>query len=293
MREIVTAAEVGAATRDARCAGQRIGLVPTMGYLHAGHLALAEAARAETDLVVMSLYVNPTQFGPNEDFERYPRDIERDRALAAHSGVDILFAPSPEVMYPAGPEKQRIWVESGPLAAHLCGASRPGHFRGVTTVVTKLFHLVRPDRAYFGQKDGQQAAIIRRMARDLAFPIEIRVLPTVREADGLALSSRNVYLSPDERTQAPALNAALRWAAERINQGERDPRALEAGMRALIVERAPLVRIDYITVADLDTLQPATEPIGDVLIALAAYFGNTRLIDNILVRFEDGEPHIS
>jgi pantoate--beta-alanine ligase len=293
MRDVVTAEEMLAVARQARCAGHRIGLVPTMGYLHAGHLALAAAARAENDLVVLSLYVNPTQFGPNEDFERYPRDLDRDRALAAGAGVDILFAPTAEVMYPSGAQDQLVWVEPGPLAEHLCGASRAGHFRGVATVVTKLFHLVLPERVYFGQKDGQQAAIIRRMVRDLAFPIEVRVIPTVREPDGLALSSRNVYLSAEERAQAPALAAALRWATDRVAAGERDPRALEAGIRALIVERAPLARIVYVTVADASTLQPAAAPIGDVLIAVAAYFGRTRLIDNLMVTLVDGKPHFS
>jgi len=293
MREITTAGEIRTATAEARCAGRSIGLVPTMGSLHAGHLALAAAARGENDLAVMSLYVNPTQFGPNEDFERYPRDLGNDRRLAADAGVDILFAPAPEVMYPSGAAAQRVWVDPGSLAAHLCGASRPGHFRGVATVVAKLFHLVSPDRAYFGQKDGQQAAIIQRMTRDLAFPTEIRVLPTVRESDGLALSSRNVYLSPEERAQAPALSAALRWAGERVAHGDRDPRTLEAGMRALILERAPLARIDYVTVAEAESLQPASAPIGDALIALAAYLGTTRLIDNVMVRFDGGTLRVT
>jgi pantoate--beta-alanine ligase len=268
--------------RGARCAGQSVGLVPTMGYLHEGHRQLMAAARADNDLVVTSIFVNPTQFGPTEDFERYPRDIDRDRTLAADWGTDLLFTPTLEEMYPGGPAGQQVWVEPGSLAEHLCGASRPGHFRGVATVVTKLFTMLEPDRAYFGQKDAQQLAILRRMVRDLGFPVEIRAVPTVREEDGLALSSRNVYLDRDQRAQAPVLRRALLEAAESVENGERDPEAIEIMVRSRINVGAPGAGIDYVSVVDSETLQPLPGPIGrEVLIALAVYFGRTRLIDNI------------
>lgn len=291
MIEVDTPGALGEIVREARGAGQSIGLVPTMGYLHQGHLRLADVARAENDLVIMSIFINPTQFGPQEDLDRYPRDVARDRQLAAEHSVDALFLPSVSAMYPGGPQVQTVWVEPGPLAAYLCGPSRPGHFRGVATVVGKLFHMAQPDRAYFGQKDAQQAMIVDRMVRDLAFPLEIRVIPTVREADGLALSSRNVYLSPEERMQAVALSQALGLARSAIAHGERRARAIEDAMRELITHTAPLGRIDYVTVADLSTLQPVPDEIdGDVLIALAVYFGATRLIDNTIVRFSGRMP---
>jgi pantoate--beta-alanine ligase len=276
--------------RGWRRENQSIGFVATMGYLHVGHLRLVERARAENDRVVMSIFVNPTQFGPSEDFDRYPRDLERDRKLAEECGVDILFVPSMETMYPGGAESQQVWVDPGPLAAHMCGASRPGHFRGVVTVVAKLFDIVQPDRAYFGQKDGQQALIITRMARDLSFPVDVRIVPTIREPDGLALSSRNVLLSPDERAEAVVLSRSLQLARAAMSGGERDARQLEAMTRAFITENAPSARIDYVTVADLDTLQPIDgDIVGDALVALAVFFGSTRLIDNLMVRrLEDG-----
>ncbi len=284
MDEVTTGSEARQIVRRARCAGCSIGLVPTMGYLHEGHLSLVAAARQETDLVVTSIFVNPTQFGPNEDFERYPRDMERDRQLAAATGTDLLVVPSGTEMYPDGPQGQRVWVEPGPLAKYLCGASRPGHFRGVATVVAKLFAMLEPDRAYFGEKDFQQAAIIRRMARDLGFPVEVRTVPTVREASGLARSSRNVYLSGEEREQASVLRAALLEAAGNIAAGERDPSALEAAIRSRIASGAPAARVDYVSVVDAQTLQPLEGYIErDVLVALAVYFGGTRLIDNITV----------
>lgn len=282
MQEFESAAGARAAIRAARCGGDSIGLVPTMGYLHEGHLALIRAAGSENDLVVVSIFVNPTQFGPSEDYERYPRDIERDRALAEREGADLLFTPGTREMYRDGPEGQQIWVEPGPLADHLCGPTRPGHFRGVATVVTKLFAMLAPDRAYFGQKDAQQAAIIRRLVRDLGLPVEVRTVPTVREADGLALSSRNVYLSEAQRRQAPALRQALLEAARKVEAGERDPAAIEAAAREHIALHAPSARLDYVSVVDAGSLQPLKGPIEtEVLIALAAYFGSTRLIDNI------------
>jgi pantoate--beta-alanine ligase len=256
-----------------------------MGYLHEGHLTLVDGARAENDVVVMSIFVNPTQFGPAEDYGRYPRNLERDRALAAERGVDVLFTPDVGTMYPNGPEAQRIWVDPGSMADTLCGASRPGHFRGVATVVAKLFATVEPDRAYFGQKDAQQAAIIRAMARDLAYPIEVRVVPTVREPDGLALSSRNVYLSPLERAEAVALIHALSAARDAIAAGEIDAGQIERLMCDTLAREAPHGRVDYVAVADPHTLQLVDGIIrAEVLLALAVYFGKTRLIDNVTAR---------
>ncbi len=266
-----------------------VGFVPTMGYLHAGHLRLAQRARAENDLVVASIYVNPTQFGPQEDFARYPRDLARDRHLAEEGGVDLLFLPDTATIYPVGPDAQQMWIDPGTMGQYLCGASRPGHFRGVATVVAKLFHMVQPDRAYFGAKDGQQAAIITRMVYDLDFPIEIRVVPTMREKDGLALSSRNVYLTPDQRHEAVALSQVLNLAKAYLTAGGRNARELEKVARDHLTRAAPLGRIDYVTTVDLVTLQPAPDEIDrDVMLALAVYFGRTRLIDNRVVRFTPG-----
>jgi pantoate--beta-alanine ligase len=265
-----------------------------MGYLHAGHARLMDGARRENALVVASIFVNPTQFGPAEDFERYPRDLAHDRSLALAHGVDVLFVPDAETMYPGGVGRQQVWIDPGDLAAGLEGAARPGHFRGVTTVVVKLINFVEPDRAYFGQKDAQQALVITHMVRDLAFPVEIRIVPTVREPDGLALSSRNVYLSTEERSQAHTLSASLQLARDLIARGERDPARLEARMRTHIESQAPLATIDYVTVADLAGLHPLQETIAsDVLISLAAFFGQTRLIDNVIVRFDDDVPRFS
>jgi len=258
-----------------------------MGYLHQGHLTLVERARAECDLVVMSIFVNPTQFGPQEDFVLYPRDLERDRYLAAEGGVDVLFVPDVDTMYLGGSGEQQVWVEPGSLADHLCGASRPNHFRGVATVVAKLFNMVQPDRAYFGQKDAQQAVIIGRMARDLSFPIEVRVIATVRESDGLALSSRNVYLRAGERQQAVALSTALERGRKAIEHGERDPRKVEQQVLGHLSESAPEADIDYVTVADLNSAKPLERiRAGNVLVALAVFFDRTRLIDNIIVRVD-------
>lgn len=277
---------------EERCRGGSIGLVPTMGYLHAGHLRLTEVARGENDIVVMSVYVNPTQFGPSEDFDRYPRDLVRDQELASSAGVDILFAPATATVYPDGPSGQRVWVEPGTLAQHMEGASRPGHFRGVATMVAKLFNFVQPDRAYFGQKDAQQALIVSAMARDLAIATEIRIVATVREDGGLALSSRNVYLSPAEHVEAAAISRALRWAREAISCGERDSRALEEGVRRRITADAPAARIDYVAIAGLADLRPLEGPLReDALFAVAVYFGRTRLIDNVIVRFHGGTPY--
>lgn len=275
-REIAaTRASVAAARRS----GRRIGLVPTMGYLHAGHLSLIAAARRDDCWPVVSLFVNPTQFGPHEDYNRYPRDEAGDVRQCAQAGVELLFAPPAEVMYPAG-AATRIHVSG--LTDTLCGPCRPGHFDGVATVVTKLFNIVQPERAYFGEKDAQQLAVIRRMTLDLDLPIEIVGCPIVREPDGLALSSRNAMLAPDERARAVALYQSLRAAEQLIAGGERDVEALTAAMRCLIDAARP-TRIDYISFVHPQTLQPVARVTGPTLIALAVRIGTTRLIDNMLL----------
>jgi len=256
-----------------------LGFVPTMGYLHEGHLALVRRARAECPSVVVSIFVNPTQFGPREDFARYPRDPERDLALLEKEGVDLVFMPEAAEMYPPGFD---TWVEVGTITRRLEGRARPGHFRGVATVVCKLFNIVQPRRAYFGEKDAQQLRVVRKMVRDLDMPIEIVPVPTVREPDGLALSSRNVYLSPDERRQALALSAALRLAQELVAQGERRAAVLRARMRRRI-RQEPDARIDYVSVADAETLEELTVVDRPALVSLAVRIGATRLIDNVVV----------
>ena len=257
----------------------RIGFVPTMGCLHEGHLSLVDRARARADTVVLSVYVNPLQFGPSEDLARYPRDLERDAALAAARGVDVLFAPDDAEMYPRGTPEVR--VAPGPLADRLCGRFRPGHFEGVLTVVAKLFHIVRPDVAVFGQKDYQQAVLVRRMAEDLDFPVAIEVAPTVREPDGLAMSSRNTYLSAAERVRACALFRGLSRAQEAFRQGERRADTLCALVLRTLEEHD--VRPQYVELVHPETLAPlaAAEP-GSVL-AVAAFVGTTRLIDNVIL----------
>ena len=257
-----------------------VGLVPTMGSLHEGHLSLIRRARVENDLVVMSLFVNPTQFGEGEDFDRYPRDLDRDLHLAGDVGVDAVFNPSPREMYGAA---HCTWVDVEGIADRLCGAGRPGHFRAVATVVTKLFGLCRPERAYFGQKDAQQALVIRRMVVDLDLGVDVVVCPIVREPDGLAMSSRNVYLTPAERTQAPALHRALRLAEGGIAAGERDAGVVTATVLGVLAE-APLGRVDYVEVVAADDLRPVDVIAGDVLVAVAVRFGTTRLIDNVMVK---------
>ncbi|OIQ10326.1 pantoate--beta-alanine ligase [Neomoorella thermoacetica] len=283
MELLQTIAAVRNYVAAARQRGLSIGLVPTMGYLHEGHLSLARAARQQNDVVIMSIFVNPTQFGPNEDFARYPRDLERDRELAAGAGVDAVFAPAVEEMYPAG---YATYVQVEGLTEVLCGASRPGHFRGVTTVVSKLFNIVQPDRAYFGQKDYQQALVIKRMVRDLNFPIEIITIPTVREADGLALSSRNKYLTPEQRRSALSLHRALNLGSDLIKAGEREAAAVRRAMEKEITAW-PETRIDYVAISDADTLKPLEKIGGRVLLALAVWVGNTRLIDNVVLEVND------
>jgi len=257
----------------------RIGFVPTMGALHEGHLSLVRAARAQCESVVVSIFVNPLQFGPNEDLAKYPRTFERDRELLERERVDILFAPSVEDMYPKDAVTY-LTVEG--MSEKLCGKSRPGHFRGVTTVVAKLFHIVEPDLAFFGQKDAAQCAIIRRMVRDLNFLVEIVVGPIVREPDGLAMSSRNAYLSPQERNSALVLHRALIEVKKRFDQGERSANKLaEAGNHVLSQE--PGVRPDYLEIVDPDTLDPVAEIRSGALVAVAAFVGATRLIDNVVL----------
>nr|WP_257125452.1 pantoate--beta-alanine ligase [Bhargavaea cecembensis] len=258
--------------------GKSIGLVPTMGYLHEGHLALAEAARGENDVVIMSIFVNPAQFGPGEDFETYPRDLERDAALAEEAGVDILFHPEPADMYPTD---GGIRILPGPQADVLCGASRPGHFDGVLKVITKLFHIASPDRAYFGEKDAQQLALIETFVRDFNFPVEIRRIPTVREEDGLAKSSRNVCLDAEERKAAPAIRQALAEGEQIFRKNGERERALQEVRRRL--GEIPGAALDYAELLEYPSLQPATKESREVIIAAAVRFGSVRLIDNVLI----------
>ena len=265
--------------------GKTIGFVPTMGYLHEGHLSLMRRARPQCDILVVSIFVNPTQFGPNEDFERYPRDFERDERLCREVGVDVVFYPAADAMYP---QPYLTYVNVEKLSETMCGASRPGHFRGVTTVVTKLFNIVQPHIAVFGQKDYQQSLIIRQMVRDLNFDVQIDVAPIVREADGLAMSSRNKYLSPKERQQALVLYRSLTRAEELIREGERNADALLQAMQTIISE-APDARIDYIAIVDAETLEPLSTVRHNTVIALAVYIGTTRLIDNTWIREKDGK----
>jgi pantoate--beta-alanine ligase len=281
MRPTVAAGveEVRRAVADARRRGLTVGLVPTMGALHAGHVSLIRAARAETGFVVVSIFVNPTQFGPNEDFSRYPRPLEQDLEVCGRKGTDLAFVPEVATLYPPG---FRTYVEVHGFQDVLCGASRPGHFRGVATVVLKLFHIVQPDVAYFGQKDAQQARIIRKMVRDLDVPIEVRTCPIVRDPDGLALSSRNQYLTPEQRRHAPVLHQALEEARALVEGGERDA----AVVRRAVAERlgsVPGAVVDYAEVVDYETLRPLDRLRGQVLVAVAVRFGGTRLIDNVLL----------
>lgn len=261
--------------------GKTIGFVPTMGYLHEGHLSLARQAKKDTDVAVMSIFVNPIQFGLKEDLKKYPRDSKRDCGKALGAGVDVIFYPSAEAMYPAN---YQTYVDVIGLSKYLCGKSRPGHFRGVATVVAKLFNIVRPDIAYFGQKDAQQAIIIKRMARDLNMDLEIGVMPIVREPDGLAMSSRNVILSPSERKQALVLKNALQKAKSMINSDETDAKSIIKAMRR-VCESVPS-RIDYISITDAETLQDvkSIKKNKKILVALAVRIGRMRLIDNVIIR---------
>jgi len=256
-----------------------VGFVPTMGYLHDGHLALVKQARAQNPSVVVSIFVNPTQFGPKEDFARYPRDPERDLALLEKEGTDIVFMPTADEMYPP---QFNSWVEVGKVAERLEGASRPGHLRGVATVVAKLFNIVQPHKAYFGQKDAQQLIVIKKMAADLDMNLEIVAVPTVREADGLAMSSRNAFLNPEERRQAAVLYQALTLAQKLYSEGEKDAKKIHRQMTALI-QKQPLAEIDYVSIADAETLDELDRVKPPALVSLAVRFGKTRLIDNVVV----------
>jgi pantoate--beta-alanine ligase len=279
MIELQAIPELRRWVREARDGGRRVALVPTMGSLHEGHLRLVDEARRRADAVVMSVYVNPLQFGPNEDLARYPRDLARDRTLAGARGVDALFVPADAVMYPPGSE---IRVIPGPTADRWEGAARPGHFAGVLTVVAKLFHLVEPDVALFGRKDIQQAALVRQMVRDLDWPLEVVVVPTVREPDGLALSSRNAYLAPAERRLAVGLSAALGAAHDAFVAGERQAAALDALVRRRM-DAEPALALEYLAIVEPRTLTPVATVDATTVVALAARLGRTRLIDNIIL----------
>jgi pantoate--beta-alanine ligase len=273
-----TRAGLADALRDLRAGGESVALVPTMGFLHEGHLTLVDRAREQADAAVVSIFVNPLQFGPGEDLEEYPRDRERDLALLAERGAAVAFVPSVEEMYPDG--EPRVTVSPGAMGRVLCGAHRPGHFRGVLTVVARLLGLVRPEVAVFGRKDFQQGVLVRRMVTDLELGVEVALAPVVREEDGLAMSSRNAYLGPEERADAPALHRALQAARETVAEGERDPARVLGGIRARIAD-APSLELQYVEAVHPGTLEPvgALEP--GTVVALAAFCGTTRLIDNV------------
>jgi pantoate--beta-alanine ligase len=265
--------------KAARCEGKKIGLVPTMGALHIGHISLIEAAAKECDFVVVSIFVNPTQFGPREDFEKYPRPLEADLKICEKADVDVVFAPTPEQMYPS---ENITWVNVEKLTETLCGRSRPGHFRGVTTVCAKLFNIVAPDVAFFGQKDAQQAIVIERMVADLNMPLEIVVCPTVREANGLAVSSRNKYLTERQRQDAAYIYKSLQKCREMIEAGTTDAGVIISEMKK-VLEQVPSIEIEYVSIVDTESLQSIDHIIGKVLAAVAVRIGKARLIDNILV----------
>jgi len=277
--EIADPAEMHRWSRAQRAQGCRIGFVPTMGYLHEGHLSLVDHARGQSDAVVVSIFVNPIQFGPGEDLASYPRDLERDRVAAQQRGVDCLFVPSASAMYDSEPV---VRVGPGSLAAHLCGPHRPGHFVGVLTVVAKLFHMVEPDVALFGRKDFQQARIITRMVQDLSFPLRVVVAPTVRESDGLAMSSRNTYLSSAERGAAVRISQSLEAAHRAFSAGTIRTSGVVAEARAVLLTE-PLIRIEYLEAVDPDTLEPVDLVTGQTVLAVAVRIGGARLIDNVLL----------
>lgn len=279
MLTIALASELTSISKRARREGLRVGFVPTMGALHEGHLSLVRAARSRSEVVIVSIFVNPTQFAPNEDLAQYPRNLEWDSRLLDSEKTDYLFAPKVEEVYPPG---ATAWVDVEGMSHRLDGRSRPGHFRGVATVVTKLFNIVQPDLAFFGQKDAAQAALIRKLVRDLRYDLDIVVCPIVREPDGLAMSSRNVFLSPEERRQAIVLSRSLTQIQNLAGSGERDSgRLVESGKQ--VVAQEPSVRLDYYEVVDPDTLEPLRDTSHGALVAVAAFVGRTRLIDNILL----------
>ena len=271
--------KVRAAVKAWKKEGLTVGFVPTMGYLHEGHKSLIDAARKENDRVVVSIFVNPMQFGPTEDLESYPRDLKKDSALCETAGVDLIFHPEPEEMYADG---FCSYVDMNGLTTELCGKTRPIHFRGVQTVVLKLFHIVTPDRAYFGQKDAQQLAVIRRMVKDLNVDTQIIGCPIIREADGLAKSSRNTYLSTEERQAALVLSRSLKAGKALVDAGETNAAAIKSAITAEL-EKEPLAKIDYVDVVDFDTITPVETLDGSILVAIAVYIGKTRLIDNFIV----------
>ena len=275
--------EMKSVVRDVRSLGKNVGFVPTMGYLHEGHLSLVQASLQSADCTVVSIFVNPAQFGSKEDFKEYPRDLARDSQLLEKLGVDLLFCPDYTEMYPPD---YKTYIEVESLQDKLCGPSRPGHFRGVCTVVLKLFNIVQPDVAFFGQKDAQQAIILKRMVSDLNLDVRVEVMPTVREEDGLALSSRNVYLDPEQRQSALCLSRSLNEAAGMIRSGERRTDPLMDRMRELI-DREDLAKLDYIAIVDTGSLEPLKEIKKEALIALAVFFGSVRLIDNMMVSAEE------
>jgi len=279
MKLAKTLESVRALVKAAKAAGKKVGLVPTMGALHVGHVSLMAAAAKECDFIVVSIFVNPTQFGPGEDFEKYPRPLEADLKICRKAGVDAVFAPAPHVIYPG---ENLTWVTVEKLTEPLCGRSRPGHFRGVTTVCAKLFNIVGPDVAYFGQKDAQQAVTIKRMVRDLNMPLEIVVCPTVREPNGLAISSRNQYLSEQQKKDAAKIFQSLEKCREMTAAGVTDPRQIIGEMRN-VLKQVPSMEVEYISIVDAETLESVEKVAGRVRIAVAVRLGSTRLIDNILV----------
>ncbi|MFP4081871.1 MAG: pantoate--beta-alanine ligase [Candidatus Aminicenantes bacterium] len=275
--------EMRRVSKELKSQGKRIGFVPTMGYLHLGHLSLVRASVVRTQATVVSVFVNPAQFGPQEDFKEYPRDLNRDAEILKREGVEMVFAPEAEEMYPPG---YKTYVEVQELQDKLCGRSRPGHFRGVCTVVLKLFHIVQPDVAFFGQKDAQQAIVLKKMVRDLDLEVNIEVLPTVREEDGLAISSRNTYLNPEQRKAALCLYRSLGEAQQMIKKGERDSGKIIEKMKE-IIKAEPLARIDYVEIVDAEELNPLAHLEKDALIALAVYVDKVRLIDNAMVHLKE------
>lgn len=284
---LTTIAQLRQVVLDTKKQHHTIGLVPTMGFLHEGHLTLAEQAKRENDIAIMSIFVNPTQFGPNEDFETYPRDLARDTKLAESVGVDYIFAPTVEEMYP---QDGGIRIRAGRQAELLCGASRPGHFDGVLQVVAKLFNLVQPERAYFGQKDAQQVAIIQTMVRDYNFPIALRIIPVVREEDGLAKSSRNVNLNETERAQAPTIQQALQLAKRELQETQNVERALALATK--LIEDNTVGKIDYLSILSYPDLKEVTATTEQIVLAAAVYLGKTRLIDNVIFSLKGEMAHV-
>lgn len=283
MKTVETVQEMKTLSGKIRAEGQSIGLVPTMGYFHLGHLSLVRASLKKADVTVVSIFVNPSQFEPREDLKDYPRDLVKDSLWLEKEGVDYLFAPAVQEMYPDG---YKTYVESVGLQEKMCGLSRPGHFRGVCTIVLKLFNILRPDMAFFGQKDAQQAVILKRMVKDFNLDIEMNILPIVRSEEGLALSSRNAYLDSESRISALGLYESLKMAALEIDRGERDPDVLKNKMKKLILSK-PQTRIDYIEIVDEETLLPLKKLSGRFLIALAVYLGRVRLIDNAIIDIKE------